>query len=1001
MTHANTPAIQVRDPRGLPVRSVAYHRRDASSTVESNVTQQIYDAAGRALQSRDPRLFLQHQLDPSAPANQSHVFSLSGSPLLSENTDAGWRLSLIAADGVSLEGWDQKRNHRRTDIDTLRRPEAIFEHAENELEHCTERFTYGDEPKEVANNRRGRLIRHDDTAGTLLFAQFSLTGLPSQCSRAFCADPAWAVNWPGTQAERDQFLEENSAATLCTYNAVGELISQTDALGNRQTLLQDRAGQLREIGLMLAANPQRQTLASDIQYSAEGHLEHQRAGNGVVSRARFGVDDGRLQHLHSRTNDGQPVQDLTYEYDAIGNITRITDCAAPAHFHRNQRTEATCRYRYDSLSRLIEASGRQIRNATAGPQLPEFSSPADPGQLENYTRTYTYDCAGNLLRIEHRAASGNRTERTAVAHSSNRSLAEKADGQMPDESEIAAGYDAGGNRLFLQHGKDLQWDRRNELRQVSQIVRANEPDDIEFYVYDAGGQRQRKIRQIYTGAVTRRSETHYLPGLEIRTGPDQVVHVISIRAARAIVQILHWEKGLPPDTTQDQPRYSFSDHLNSSTVELDAQAQLISREDYYPYGGTCWWAGRSQVQASYKTLRYSGKERDATGLYYYGFRYYAPWLQRWLNADPLGTQDGLNLFAMVHGNPVGNVDFQGLITVKEGASAALATFARDGVSALAGATVKYFAAAGLEQWASGDPDSPPDSGVNLGLTIAGAIVGAAAAGSMGLGAGSRIASSRNYSRTTQKIMAGTLGLAGAVLGAAAPVYAYLANRETLNVTAISLLASVTGNLTRETGQRMLASVGPSVTVAPSAFTTALRTGAYGGLLFGSGLARAELPAGVGVVVGAAVEGLDGVSITTINSFRGGAYQSPENNQLSRPKLEEVLYGVSTRTAGSALTASLTLGLASATGAIENAGLRSAVVTSLATPTEARTYLGQHVQLGASELIRADDADFTLDRFTPPNRMWRNATPASYHPETPHAVDLPMRSFGSRRSRSSH
>ncbi|CAF1685134.1 unnamed protein product, partial [Didymodactylos carnosus] len=74
---------------------------------------------------------------------------------------------------------------------------------------------------------------------------------------------------------------------------------------------------------------------------------------------------------------------------------------------------------------------------------------------------------------------------------------------------------------------------------------------------------------------------------------------------------------------------------------------------------------------------------------------------------------------------------------------------------------------------------------------------------MGLGAGSRLAIGRNYGRKTQRFMAGALGLAGAAAGAAAPVYAYLANREALNVTAIGILTSAPGNLTRETGQRIL------------------------------------------------------------------------------------------------------------------------------------------------------------------------------------------------------
>ncbi|MGX5102972.1 RHS repeat-associated core domain-containing protein, partial [Enterobacter cloacae] len=60
-----------------------------------------------------------------------------------------------------------------------------------------------------------------------------------------------------------------------------------------------------------------------------------------------------------------------------------------------------------------------------------------------------------------------------------------------------------------------------------------------------------------------------------------------------------------------------------------------------------------------KILRYSGKERDATGLYYYGYRYCQPWSGRWLSADPAGTVDGLNLFRMCRNNPVTLKDADG------------------------------------------------------------------------------------------------------------------------------------------------------------------------------------------------------------------------------------------------------------------------------------------------------------------------------------------------------
>ena len=153
--------------------------------------------------------------------------------------------------------------------------------------------------------------------------------------------------------------------------------------------------------------------------------------------------------------------------------------------------------------------------------------------------------------------------------------------------------------------------------------------------------------------------------METRTSADEVLHVITVKAGRGTIQVLHWEKKPASDIPQDQHRYIFTDHQNSSTLELNETAELISWECYYPYGGTCWWAGRNRLEANYKTLRYSGQERDATGLYYYGFRYYMPWCQRWLSADPAGISDGLNLYAMVHGNPTGHVDRQGLITVGE------------------------------------------------------------------------------------------------------------------------------------------------------------------------------------------------------------------------------------------------------------------------------------------------------------------------------------------------
>ena len=68
-------------------------------------------------------------------------------------------------------------------------------------------------------------------------------------------------------------------------------------------------------------------------------------------------------------------------------------------------------------------------------------------------------------------------------------------------------------------------------------------------------------------------------------------------------------------------RYQFGNHLGSASLELDDQAQIISYEEYTPYGSTSYQAVRSQTETP-KRYRYTGKERDEeSGLYYHGARY--------------------------------------------------------------------------------------------------------------------------------------------------------------------------------------------------------------------------------------------------------------------------------------------------------------------------------------------------------------------------------------------
>lgn len=277
----------------------------------------------------------------------------------------------------------------------------------------------------------------------------------------------------------------------------------------------------------------------------------------------------------------------------------------------------------------------------------------DANQLAPYTQTYTYDASANLREMRH-VGDHSFTRTMLIASASNHSLPE---GEV--DTTFESGFDANGNILELVRGQPLLWDARNQLRQVMAVQREGGSDD-EVYVYDGNGQRSRKIRRTRTNARTLTAEVRYLPGLEIHSEPDgERLYIASVQAGRGVVRLLHWEAGKPDGIANDQLRYTLEDHLGSSALELDHQAGVISQEGYYPFGGTAWWAARSAVEAKYKNVRYSGKERDTSGLYYYGFRYYAPWLMRWINPDPAGNIDGLNLYRFVNNSPINKLDHDG------------------------------------------------------------------------------------------------------------------------------------------------------------------------------------------------------------------------------------------------------------------------------------------------------------------------------------------------------
>jgi RHS repeat-associated protein len=93
--------------------------------------------------------------------------------------------------------------------------------------------------------------------------------------------------------------------------------------------------------------------------------------------------------------------------------------------------------------------------------------------------------------------------------------------------------------------------------------------------------------------------------------------------------------------------YPLVDALSSAMALTDAAGAVQTSYTYEPFG-----KATSSGASSTNTIKYTSREDDATGLYYYRARYYSPRLQRFISEDPIGIAGGINLYAYVGNNPV-------------------------------------------------------------------------------------------------------------------------------------------------------------------------------------------------------------------------------------------------------------------------------------------------------------------------------------------------------------
>jgi RHS repeat-associated protein len=242
----------------------------------------------------------------------------------------------------------------------------------------------------------------------------------------------------------------------------------------------------------------------------------------------------------------------------------------------------------------------------------------------SWSHSYSYDKVGN------------RTVKDSITYTINsvNGVTELSDG-------TSFTYDDNGNRTQKTKGTDTwmyTYDHANRLTKVEK----NSTTEGE-YAYDGSSKRLQATENNVT-------TTYIYSGLSIlyeetTTGTACYIYGPMGRIAKK--------------TTINNESHTFyyhTDHLGSTRLVTDESKNIITTVAYHPFGGV--------YRESSEHHLYTGKQKDATGLYYYGARYYDPETGRFITRDPLRgdiiSPQSLNRYTYCQNNPLKYTDPWGL-----------------------------------------------------------------------------------------------------------------------------------------------------------------------------------------------------------------------------------------------------------------------------------------------------------------------------------------------------